>query len=165
LFIPYDAIAILAEVKSQMTKTKLENDLKKLTHIGLLNLSSNRFSSLVFGSEDKIEDRPFRLLVYFDLSIDRMVMEDLLDEYSHGWDAIFLINNEEILINKSLKVITRFFEKGLQDNNPNRKFIRWGEVAFIILLLIITRTAPIPLTVDVIDTFLKVGGMAHPLKS
>jgi hypothetical protein len=159
--IPYDAIALLSEVKSVLTKTNLENDLNKLKNIMQLKLFPNRFlPKEVLGFVGKRADIPFRLLVYFKTSIDDAVIEELLSQYSDVWDVVFLVDKEELLINRVLPFVKSLFDVGLPDRNPDKEFLPWTDAPFMILLTMITRTIPVPVAVDVMTTLLKIAVLA-----
>ncbi|MDQ3909003.1 MAG: hypothetical protein M3232_01185 [Thermoproteota archaeon] len=162
VIIPYDAIALLSEVKSELTRRNLCEDLRKLENIMKLKISPNRFLPYeVFGFDQKRPCKPFRLLVYFEKSIDDAVMEELLTEYSRVWDAVLLVDKEELLINRDLPFVDSLFEKGLPDKYPNKVFLPWIDAPFSILLTIITRTIPVPLAVDVNETILNIAFLAR----
>jgi hypothetical protein len=162
VIVPYDAIALLSEVKSKLTSENLREDLRKLENIMRLEISPNRFlPHEVFGFEQKRPCKPFRLLVYFDKSIDDVVMEELLTQYSKVWDAVLLVDKEELLLNRNLPFVKSLFEKELQDKNPNKAFLPWTDAPFTILLTMITRTIPVPLAVDVNNTLLKIAFFAR----
>jgi hypothetical protein len=161
VIIPYDAIALLSEVKSELTKRKLEEDLNKLRNIMQLKISSNRFLPQgVLGFKEMKSDIPFRLLVYFKKSIDDAVMEGLLTQYLEVWDVVFLVQKEEVIINRTLPFVNSLFEAGLQDRSPDKKFLIWTFAPFMILLSAITRTIPVPFAVDVMKTILNIAVLA-----
>jgi hypothetical protein len=159
VIVPYDALALLSEVKFRLDSETLGEDLRKLENVMQLKISRNRFlpQGEVFGFDEKRPCKPFRLLVYFQKSIDDDSMERLLTQYSKVWDAVLLVDKEELLINRDLPFVNSLFEKGLPDKNPkNKAFLPWKDAPFTILLTMITRTIPVPLAVDVNTTLLKI---------
>jgi hypothetical protein len=161
VIIPYDAIVLLSEVKSELTKEKLKESLNKLRNIMQLTISSNRFiPHEVLGFKEMRADIPFRLLVYFKKSIDDATMEALLTQHSEVWDVVFLVEKGEVIINRTLPFVNNLFEKGLQDSSPDKKFLIWTFAPFMILLSVITRTIPVPVAVDVMKTILNIAVLA-----
>ncbi len=63
VLVPYDAVALISEVKSDLSKTNLESDLKKLANIMHLKISSNRFTNFM-GSQQMVTETPFRLGIF-----------------------------------------------------------------------------------------------------
>jgi hypothetical protein len=162
VLVPYDAIALLSEVKSRLDNETLGNDLRKLEKVTQLKISPNRFLPReVFGFGQERPCKPFRLLVYFEKSIDDTKMEEQLTRYSKVWDAILLVDEEELLINRDLRFVNQMFEKGLPNISPNKAFLPWTDAPFTILLTMITRTIPVPLAVDVNETILKIASFAR----
>jgi hypothetical protein len=157
VIVPYDAVALLSQVKSKLDSQKLHEDLISLENIMRLKVSPNRFlPHEVSGFDEKRPCKPFRLLVYFQKSIDDNSMERLSTQYSEVWDALLLVDEEELLINRDLPFVNSLFKEGLQDKNPNKTFLPWKDAPFTILLTMITRTIPVPLAVDVNRTLLKI---------
>jgi hypothetical protein len=167
VIMPYDAIALLAEVKSVLTKKRLEEDLEKLEKIMQLRIFEKRFltqkifgtTQEVFGFEEMRPDKPFRLLVYFKTPKDSTIMEELLSQYSGVWDAVFLVDKENVILNKDLP-FAKALLVGLPDRSPNSKFMIWKDFPLSMLLLAITRTIPIPLAVDVMTTLFNITKLA-----
>ncbi len=50
--------------------------------------------------------------------------------------------------------------KKLKDKAPNMKYQHWTYASFMLLLLVITKTVPIPATVDVITTLFEIATLA-----
>jgi hypothetical protein len=166
VIIPYDAIAILSEVKSVLNNKKLNEDLEKFKKLAQLNPSKNRFlPNPPLDSTEMREDKPFRLLVYFKTPIDFAEIEHLLTSYIDFWDAVLLVDKEEILLNRNLPIIKRLdASEGLKDKARDMKYQHWEYASFMLLLLAITRTVPIPAAVDVITTLFGIAISALPNK-
>lgn len=168
VIIPYDAIALLAEVKSVLNKKRLTEDLQRLEKLMQLKVFENRFlikkiigiNEKVFGFPEMRADIPLRLLIYFKTPKDNTIMEGLLNRYSGVWDIVFLVDKEEIILNKDLPFVEALFKVGMPDRTPNSKFIIWGDIPFLMLLVAITRTIPIPPAVDAMATLIDIAGLA-----
>jgi hypothetical protein len=168
VIIPYDAIALLAEVKSVLNRKTLREDLEKLGKIMQLRTFKNRFlikkitgiNEKVFGFKEMRPDKPFRLLVYFKTPKDNTILDDLLSQYSGVWDAVFLVDKENVILNKDLPFAKALLKGRLSDRSPNSKFMIWKDFPFLMLLLVITRTIPIPPAVDVMATLLNIANLA-----
>lgn len=80
------------------------------------------------GSQDRIEGVPFRLLVYFKRSIETSMMENLLTRYYNVWDAVFLVNEELVILNKSLPVTKRLHETDPPDRSGNKNLVYWKDI-------------------------------------
>lgn len=168
VIIPYDAIALLAEVKSVLNKKRLTEDLQRLGKLMQLKVFENRFlikkiigiNEKVFGFPEMRADIPLRLLIYFKTPKDNTIMEGLLNRYSGVWDIVFLVDKEEMILNKDLPFVEALFKVGMPDRTPNSKFIIWGDIPFLMLLVAITRTIPIPPAVDAMATLIDIAGLA-----
>ena len=76
--------------------------------------------------------------------------------------CVFLVDKEQIIINKSLPVMKTFLDILSQYRNVGSKnFVYWHDVAFTQLLIVISETIPVPLTVDVNYTLLNIGVLAY----
>lgn len=164
VIIPYDAIALLAEVKSVLNKKRLTEDLQRLEKLMQLKVFENRFpirkivgiNEKVFGFPEMRADIPLRLLIYFKTPKDNTIMEELLNRYSGVWDVVFLVDKEEIILNKDLPFVQALFKARMPDRTPNSKFIIWGDTPFLMLLVAITRTIPIPPAVDALASLIDI---------
>jgi hypothetical protein len=167
VIIPYDAIALLSEVKSVLNKKYLEEDLEKLEKIMQLKIFDKRFLPKdPLGFKDMRADIPFRLLIYFKTSIDNTVMEDLLTRYSDFWDVVFLVDKEWIILNRNLPFVKSLYnDVGLPDSSPDKKFQIWTYAPFMILLAVITRTIPLPAAVDVMSILSNIATLARKKKN
>jgi hypothetical protein len=104
-------------------------------------------------------DIPLRLLIYFKTPKDNTIMDELLNRYSGVWDIVFLVDKEEIILNKDLPFAKALFKVGLPDRSSNSKFMIWKDIPFLMLLAAITRTIPIPPAVDVMATLINIAGL------
>jgi hypothetical protein len=164
VIIPYDAIALLAEVKSALNKKRLTEDLQRLEKLMQLKVFEKRFlvkdvfgtNQKVFGFDEMRADIPLRLLVYFKTPKGNTILEELLNRYSAVWDIVFLVDKEQTILNKDLPFAQALFKMGMPDRTPNSKLMIWNDIPFLMLLLAITRTIPIPPAVDVMPTLFSI---------
>lgn len=125
VIIPYDAIALLAEVKSVLNKERLTEDLQRLEKLMQLKVFENRFpikkiigiNEKVFGFPEMRADIPLRLLMYFKTPKDNTIRDELLNRYSGVWDIVFLVDKEEIILNKDLPFAKALYKVGLPDKS------------------------------------------------
>lgn len=80
-FLPYDSVALLAEVKLNLTKSSLTKALQHLADIRRLEMSPHRFNTGTMGSAERVEENPFRLVVAFNTQIKNDGMGKLLTEH------------------------------------------------------------------------------------
>jgi hypothetical protein len=164
VIIPYDAIAILSEVKSVLNIENLNEDLEKFKKLDQLSPSEDRFipNPPLLSSATRT-DKPFRLLVYFKTPKALDGVMDLLTRYIDFWDAVFLVDKEEVLFNGNLPFIKMLEAKGgFKYPSPDVKIVKWPYASFMFLLRVITRTVPIPIAVDVMSTLLHIASLAMP---
>lgn len=160
VIIPYDAIAILSEVKSVLNIKNLNEDLEKFKKLDQLSPSEERFITPL-SSPDTRADKPFRLLVYFKTLKVLDGIGDLLTRYIGFWDAVFLVDKEEVLFDRNLPFLKRLEDDGgVKYPSPDTKILKWPYASFMFLLRVITRTVPIPIAVDVMSTLLHIAKLA-----
>lgn len=100
-WLPYQSAAFVCEVKSQLTKEALENDLGKLEKLaGLDETIEGRFGATISGS--LTVDYPLRCLVYADASIADDTLQELLQENKGYWDLLLIVETDALLINRNL---------------------------------------------------------------
>jgi hypothetical protein len=161
VLLPYDAVALLCEVKSELDSQKLEKDLIKLKNIGQLELSPNRFKFATMGIPGNSQQSPFRLLVYFNTSIDNVAMERKLNEYSGYWDVVYIVNSDTVISNKSLTFVQTLLASGIKkDTAPDNNCVYWDDSPVAALLLLLSQSIPVPLVVDVMITLLNITALA-----
>ena len=150
-FIPYDGVAFMVEIKTTIKKDTLTSDLDKFEIINTLPLSEDRLGGAIVGG-DYIIEKPIRILLYFESEIDRTVMDTLLEEHYSAWDIVFILQKNEILLNPSLPFVKNMMER----RNVNSKIFSFGgDNLFILFLLIVSTTIPIPAAgVNTIRAFL-----------
>jgi hypothetical protein len=152
-FIFLDSIAFLVECKAVLNSQSIANDLDKLEKISSLPIDANRFSD-VRGSEFMVEDRPLRILVYERKSIKEEVLNSTLNA-SKYWDLIFIVKDKITIINKSTIPFAEYLQKKLRTNITTTVVIKWQDVPFTILLIMILMTVPDPMSVNVIKQLTK----------
>lgn len=102
-WVPFEAVAFICEIKSQLTKQSLEDDFSKLESISRISESiDDRFGPMI-GGDYTITD-PLQCLVYDRESIADDTLEDILtSNYSH-WHMVLLVENDILLLNRSLPI-------------------------------------------------------------
>lgn len=165
VIIPYDAIAIISEVKSVLNIKNLNEDLEKLKKLDQLNPSEDRLI-IPLTSPYTRADKPFRLLVYFETPKALDGMLDLLKKYIDFWDALFLVDKEEVLFNGNLPFIKGLEAEGKvkYPSSTDVKIVKWPYAPFMFLLRVMTKTVPITIAVDVMSTLLHIAGLAFENK-
>jgi len=147
-FVPYDAAAVIVEVKALMDKEKLESDLQKLEKVAKLELTPERIG-MALGSSFNIQ-RPLRILVYFAASIKEEEKQALLTKYHSVWDAILVLAKDVIILNLSLLIANAI----VPDQYKQLRTLDWVQNPFVILLLLIVASVPVPLGVNVLQTLI-----------
>jgi hypothetical protein len=91
-----------------LTEDGLEEDLEKFEKLDQLNPFERQFlfNPLLYSIDPK-DVKPFRLLVYFKTPKKFKGIEDLLTRYIKFWDAVLLVDKEEILLNRNLPIIKK----------------------------------------------------------
>lgn len=93
-FVPLDSVAFVVEVKQDISRSFLEDDLKKLEKFGKLKVTEDRMA-LTVGSEFEVK-KPLRILLYYSGSIDEGELEALLNNYEQHWDILIILQNDQI---------------------------------------------------------------------
>ena len=146
------------EVKYQMNKRSLTDDLEKLEKLGKLEQSLLRFN-LVTGSPYRVE-HSLKTIFYFDTSIDEDFMKTSLRNHIADWDIIFILNYKEkknlMLVNSSLPIIKEVQKlmTMAQQNVSDEPFRELEATPLVIFLNFIALSTPEPLTVDLSYFFL-----------
>jgi hypothetical protein len=91
-------------------------------------------------------------LFYFESSIDATVRQDLMFKYSHAWDMVLIIQENELLSNRSLPAVIAL----MSERSLTGQIFSWGgDNYFIMFLLILSKSIPVPMGgVNVIKAFL-----------
>lgn len=96
-WVPYDGVALVAEVKNKLTKSSLDSDLDKLEKISKLKLSEDRFISP--QPTWLTIDSPVRCLVYDECSISDDALEDLLKNNLSSWHMVLIASTDVLILN------------------------------------------------------------------
>lgn len=106
-WVPFEGAAFVCEVKSQLTKQSLKDDFDKLESISRISDSiEGRFGMTVGG--DYTINEPLQCLVYDRESIADDTLEDILmSNYSH-WHMMLLVENDTLLLNRSIPLSDTF---------------------------------------------------------
>ena len=108
-FLPYDAVAFIVEVKQTLTKTSLEDDLKKLDKLHKLEVGK-RFG-VHFSTKYSIQ-RPLRILFYYESDIAEETLLVLQKKYQNAWDFITILMDGTIFGNPSMPIIGERLKTG-----------------------------------------------------
>ncbi|WP_435194703.1 DUF6602 domain-containing protein [Natronomonas sp. EA1] len=106
-WVPFEAVAFICEVKSQLTKQALEKDFDKLKSVSQISESiDNRFGPMIGG--DYTISEPLQCLVYDRESIADDTLEDILISNHSHWHMILLVDNDVLLLNRSIPLSEHF---------------------------------------------------------
>lgn len=102
-WVPYEGVAFVCEVKSQLDKQALDKDLFKLNKVRKLNQSiENRFGPKI-GAEYTI-DMPLRILVYDVASISDSTLNRALKKQIDEWHIVLIVEEDTIILNRELPI-------------------------------------------------------------
>ncbi len=153
-FVAYDSVAFLAEIKTTLDKTNLTKDLIKFEKINGLSLSEFKIRvGGAFIGGDYIVEKPLRILFYFDSEIQEATREELLVNHYLAWDIMLIVQKKEIVLNSSLPMVKFLMQKSGPPSDA-KIYSFGGDNTFIMLMLILAATIPVPETVPTINTFL-----------
>jgi hypothetical protein len=148
-YISYDSVAFTLDVKANLDNDKLEKDLEKISKISKLSRSPHKTGDIMYGGSFLL-DRPLRFLFYHEPHISREEIERLLVKYYSVWDVVYIINNNEIILNRSLPAVDAM----MKERSLEGSIYSWGgNNSFVLLLMIISTTIPQYLSVDITRTF------------
>jgi hypothetical protein len=166
-WVPYDAVSFICEVKSELTKPSLVDDIEKLEKVNSLDIKETRFdrdsgrSKLTkWDSGDTIVrdlsvDHPLRCLVYDEESISAEFLLEYAASKSDQWDLILLVDEDVILVSPNLPFAEGWYDNAKVDNEefdikellPETVVLSDGLIWFIILLSVsIPRPKPFDTT-------------------
>lgn len=148
-YIPYDAVAFFIEVKQTLSKSKLEDDLKKYKKLLELQLS-NRFRSKL-GPVTRI-DYPMKILFYYENEISKGTLEKILVENNDFWDILIIYQDNIMYANSRLPYIIRaqkILKGTLQD------FSRFNEHILMQFIILIQSSLMYSHIVDTLPVFYK----------
>lgn len=100
-FVCLDTVALILEVKQDLTKSNLIDDLEKFGKLCKLSLTPDRYGPSITGQYTIKE--PFKCLFYFDSSIDKQVLIESLFTYQEYWHMLVVLNKCELYCNPSVK--------------------------------------------------------------
>lgn len=100
-WVPFEGMAFMCEVKSNLTKQAIESDFEKLKPISKISESvDDRFGVTVSG--DYTINDPIQCLVYDRESIADDTLKNILQSnYSH-WHMVLLVENDVLLLNRNI---------------------------------------------------------------
>lgn len=147
-FVPYDAVAFIVEVKQTLTKTVLENDLKKLDKLSKLKIGE-RFGVLFTG--DYVIQRPLRILFYYESEIADATALGMLNKYRNAWDFMAILMDDVLFGNPSLPIIGKRFKTD--------RISRFKGYPLLQLMLATTTSLPCPPIVNAWSLFVNLLSM------
>jgi hypothetical protein len=149
-FIPYDAVAFIAEVKQTLTKNTLEDDLKKLSKLSSLKIG-DRWQVSVRGQY--CIERPLRILFYYEARIAGRTMRTLLEYRQDAWDLLLILKSDLLVGNPCLPAIGKRF-------GTDQLFF-FKEFPLLHMMLITTSSLPCPPIVNAWGLFIKLLGIHY----
>jgi hypothetical protein len=106
-WVPFEGVAFICEVKSQLTKQSIESDFDKLESISRISEAIDDRFGMMVGGDYTITD-PLQCLVYDRESIADNTLEDILrSNYTH-WHMVLLVENDILLLNRSIPLSENF---------------------------------------------------------
>ena len=147
-FLPYDSVAFVTEVKQELSKTALENDLKKLEKLTKLKTSEKRFGVLITGNYTI--KRPLRILFYYESRIAQETMYELLVNYMNAWDFVIILKDNMLLGNSCIPSIGKRFD--------TEKPMSFDRYVLLFLMLLTSQSLPCPPIVSTWSLFAKMMG-------
>lgn len=157
--VPYDAAALLLEVKSKMDANSLSNDLQKLQKLSLLPNRDDRFFPKMTTEYNVMY--PLRILFYLKRNVDENKFKDLLERYIATWDAIFILQKDTLIINKRLPFFRLIMKALGAERFDNSKYIVWTSDSFIMFLSLICYSIPSTIKVDAIPALISLAAIKY----
>lgn len=180
-WVPYDGVAFISEVKSEINTTKLESDLEKFAKLKKIESDNlqNRFSRDTPGTRMYVElepgekgygemmnvDHQLKCLVYDNASISESSLRERLQVDTEIWDLLLIVEENILFISPKLpfanfwkkRMVDAFspvIEEGTIDKNsfPDIVALKDGLVWFVILISI---SIPRPQPFDVSPALLQ----------
>lgn len=107
-WVPFESVAFICEVKSQLTKGSLESDFDKLESLSLISesLDDDRLGINIGG--DFTTTPPLHCLVYDRESIADDTLEEILKNNYENWDILLLVENDTLLLNRNIPLSETF---------------------------------------------------------
>lgn len=165
-WVPFDSVAFICEVKSEITKPSFEDDIEKLEKVNDLNIAVNRFGQntartqlLDMNSGDIVKrdlsvEHPLKCLVYDKKSISAEFLMEYATKNIEKWDLILIVEEDLILVSPELPFVDGWYSRtsvtGDQDIKiselmPDVLVLPDGLIWFI-LLISMSIPRPIPFT-------------------
>lgn len=145
LWLPFNGVAFVSEVKSKLTKPNLDEDLSKLKKLRQIeNNLGERFGVTIGGGYDV--ERHLLALVYDQDSIDKDFLHKKLTDSSNIWDLLLLVESNQVFVNLPYNKI--FYP---DEDEQVTEFPSNGLLHFLLSLSI---SLPYPTTVSTVNTFL-----------
>lgn len=102
-WVPFEGVAFICEVKSQLTKQALTDDFKKLKSISEISASlEDRFGPMITG--DYTISDPLQCLVYDKESIADETLEEILTSNYSDWHMVLIVENDVLLLNRNIPI-------------------------------------------------------------
>ena len=163
IWVPWDAVSFVCEVKSALTKKALEEDLEKLAKLNELGPKNRtqRFPQYAGRTEiftgdrtnkkmtrDVSVDHQLKCLVYDEYNTSAESLFEVSNEFTDIWDLILLVEKDLLLISPKLPFVEAWYDRTtfrLEDgtemdvdrtNLPDILALPNGLVWFVLLLAI-----------------------------
>jgi hypothetical protein len=138
-WVPYDGVAFTCEVKSSLSKSNLEKDLKKLNILEELRGNpTKRFPQNLTGT-DMVVPHQLHCLVYDENEISRQSRNELFYEYPSAWDLLLIVDEDKLLLNSTLPYARHLFGRDRQEGE-----FQWCHIENGLLWLIVALSVSIP---------------------
>jgi len=162
IWVPWDAVSFICEVKSSITKGSLESDLEKLAALTELGSTyrGGRFpqmtgrTSLTTGNNpnkrtvqsDVTVDHQLKCLVYDENKISGESLLEVATEFTEIWDLILIVDDNTILVSPELPFVDGWYSRfqdielengdqiNLAEAHPDVLVLPDGLVWFILLI-------------------------------
>lgn len=102
-WVPFESVAFICEVKSQLTKQSLTDDFEKLKSISMISEGiNNRFGPIITG--DYTLEEPLQCLVYDKSSIADATLDEILQDNNQHWHMVLIVENDVLLLNRTIPI-------------------------------------------------------------
>jgi hypothetical protein len=150
LYVPYDAVAAVFEVKQTMTIEKLKQDLDKLGLLSRLPMDAER--AQVIAAKNEAVNRPLRILIYYESIVAHTTLKEILIANPTSWDIVVVVKDDFTVVNGTIGLATLI--AGIKDEEKGLPVFLKGN-SLLNMIVGITISLKYPLTVHTTEVFLK----------
>jgi len=117
--IPYDAAAVIIEVKQDLTRRALEHDMRKLSLLSKFKYMGPLKDAIdPYGS--KYARRPIRVLFYHRLRYNSELTLKFLTKNIRHWDMV-MVYSADVLITNPRFPLSAFIGKSVEEEKPSKR--------------------------------------------